>query len=49
MGVKLGFGEEHRVRVSENRVMRRVFRPKMEEGTGRGRKLHNVICTLLQV
>jgi hypothetical protein len=33
-------GEEHRLRVSENRVLRRIFGPKREED-GSTRKLHN--------
>jgi len=33
--------EEHRLRVFENRVSRRVFRPKRDEVTGDWRKLHN--------
>ena len=33
--------EEHRLRVLENWVMRRVFGPKRDEGTGEWRKLHN--------
>jgi hypothetical protein len=33
--------EEHRVRVSENRVLRRMFGPKRNEVTGEWRKLHN--------
>jgi hypothetical protein len=33
-------GEEHRLRVSENRVLRKIFEPKREEG-GSWRKLHN--------
>jgi hypothetical protein len=33
-------GEEHRLRVFENRVLRRIFGPKTEEG-GPWRKLHN--------
>ena len=33
--------EERRVRVFENRVLRRVFGPKRDEVTGEGRKLHN--------
>jgi hypothetical protein len=33
--------EEHRVRVFENRVLRRVFEPKRYEVTGEWRKLHN--------
>jgi hypothetical protein len=33
--------EEHRLRVFENRVMRRIFGPKGNEVTGGWRKLHN--------
>jgi hypothetical protein len=33
--------EEHRLRVFENRVLRRIFGPKREEVTGGWRKLHN--------
>jgi hypothetical protein len=33
--------EEHRVRVFENRVLRRIFVPKREEVTGEWRKLQN--------
>jgi hypothetical protein len=33
--------EEGRLRVFENRVMRRIFGPKREEVTGEWRKLHN--------
>src|SRR5215813_11843144 len=33
--------EERRVRVFENRVLRRVFGPKRDEVTGEWRKLHN--------
>ena len=33
--------EERRLRVFENRVLRRVFGPKMDEVTGDWRKLHN--------
>jgi hypothetical protein len=36
----LTLGEEHRLRVSENRVLRRIFGPKREED-GSWRKLHN--------
>jgi hypothetical protein len=32
---------EHRLRVFENRVLRRIFRPKRGEVTGGWRKLHN--------
>jgi hypothetical protein len=34
--------EEHRLRVFENRVLRRIFGPKRDEVTGGWRKLHNV-------
>jgi hypothetical protein len=33
--------EEHRLRVFENRVLRRFFGPKRDEVTGEWRKLHN--------
>jgi hypothetical protein len=33
--------EEHRLKVFENRVLRRVFGPKRDEVTGEWRKLHN--------
>jgi hypothetical protein len=33
-------GEEHRLRISENRVLRKIFGPKREED-GPWRKLHN--------
>jgi hypothetical protein len=33
--------EEHRLRVFENRVLRKIFAPKRDEVTGRCRKLHN--------
>jgi hypothetical protein len=32
--------EEHRLRVFENRVLRRMFGPKRDEVTGEWRKLH---------
>ena len=38
--------EEHRLRVFENRVMRRVFGPKRDEVTGEWRKLHNEFSDL---
>jgi hypothetical protein len=42
MGAKLGLAlrEEHRLKVFENRVLRKIFGPKREEG-GLWRKLHN--------
>jgi hypothetical protein len=33
--------EEHRLRVFENRVLRRIFGPKRDEVTDEWRKLHN--------
>jgi hypothetical protein len=33
--------EEHRLRVFENRVLRRIFGPKMNDVTGEWRKLHS--------
>jgi hypothetical protein len=33
--------EEHKVRVFENTVLRRIFGPKRDEVTGGWRKLHN--------
>jgi hypothetical protein len=37
----LTLNEEHRPRVFENRVLRRIFEPKRDEVTGGWRKLHN--------
>jgi uncharacterized membrane protein len=37
----IGGREEHRLRVFENRVLRRIFGPKRDEVTGEWRKLHN--------
>jgi hypothetical protein len=37
----LSFREEHRLRVFENRVLRRIFRSKRDEVTVEWRKLHN--------
>jgi len=37
----LTFREEHRPRVFENRVLRRILGPKMDEVTGEWRKLHS--------
>jgi hypothetical protein len=33
--------EEHRLKVLENRVLRRIFEPKRDEVTGEWRKLHS--------
>jgi hypothetical protein len=33
--------EEHRLRVFENRVLKRIFGPKTDEVTGEWRKLHS--------
>jgi hypothetical protein len=35
------FGEEHRLSVFENCVLRGIFGPKRDEMTGEWRKLHN--------
>ena len=39
--LSLTLREERRLRVFENRVLRRVFGPKRDEVTGKWRKLHN--------
>jgi hypothetical protein len=39
--LSLTLREEHRLRVFENRVLRRIFGPEREELTGGWRKLHN--------
>jgi hypothetical protein len=39
--VCLTLKEEHRLRVFENRFIRRIFGPKRDEVTGEWRKLHN--------
>jgi hypothetical protein len=44
--------EEYRLRLFENRVLRRIFGPKRDEVTGEWRKLHNgsfIICTHHQI
>jgi hypothetical protein len=33
--------EEHRLRISENKVLRNIFWPKKEEAMASWRKLHN--------
>jgi hypothetical protein len=39
--------EEHRLRVFENRVLRRIFGPKTDEVTGEWRKMHSgELCNL---
>jgi hypothetical protein len=42
-GLKLGLTlrKEHRLKVSENKVLRRIFGPKKEEVAGAWRRLHN--------
>jgi hypothetical protein len=37
----LTLNEEHRLRVFENKVLRRIFGPKRDEVTGRWKKLYN--------
>jgi hypothetical protein len=39
--LSLTLREEHRLRVFENRVLRRIFGPRRDEVTGEWRKLHN--------
>jgi hypothetical protein len=39
--IRLLLREEHRLRVFENRVLRRIFGPKTDEVTGGWRKLYN--------
>jgi hypothetical protein len=39
--LSLTLREEHRLRVFENRVLRRIFRPKRDEVTGEWRKSHS--------
>jgi hypothetical protein len=49
MGVKLGsltLREEQGLRVFENRVLRRIFRPKRDEVTGEWRRLHEELSAL---
>jgi len=38
--MSLTLREEHRLRVFENRVLRRIFEPKRDEVIGEWRKLH---------
>jgi hypothetical protein len=40
--MKLGM-EEHRLKVFENRVLRRIFGAKRDEVTEEWRKLHNAV------
>ena len=40
VGVKVTFRAERRLRMFENRVMRKIFGPNSNEGTGEWRKLH---------
>jgi hypothetical protein len=45
-------GEEHRLRVFGNRVLRRIFGSKRDEGMAEWRKLHSgelIICTHHQI
>jgi hypothetical protein len=39
--LSLTLRKKHRLRMFENRVLRRIFGPKRDEGTGEWRKLHN--------
>jgi hypothetical protein len=43
----LNLSKEHRLRVFENRMLRRIFGPKRDEVTGEWKKLHNKeLCDL---
>jgi hypothetical protein len=42
----LTFREEHRLKVYENRELRRIFGPKRDEVMGGWRKLHNELHNL---
>jgi hypothetical protein len=51
-GCEGGRGEELRLRLFENRLLRRIFGPKRDEVMGEWRKMHNEVlhdCTLRQV
>jgi hypothetical protein len=39
--------EDHRLRVFENRVLRRIFGPKRDEVSGEWRKLHSEVLHIL--
>jgi len=39
--------EKSRLRVFENRVLKRIFGPKRDEVTGKWRKLHNEVINYL--
>jgi len=39
--------EEHRLRVFENRLLRKIFGPRRDEVTGEWRKLHNEVLNVL--
>jgi hypothetical protein len=44
--------EKHRLKVFENRVLRRIFEPKRDEGIGGWKKPHNegfITCTFRQI
>ena len=43
----LTLGEECRLRVFDNRVLRRIFGPKSDEVTGEWKKLHNELFNVL--
>jgi hypothetical protein len=39
--MSLTLREEHRLRLFENRALRKIFGPKRDEVTGQWRRLHN--------
>jgi hypothetical protein len=38
--------EEHRLRMFERRVLKKIFGPKRDEMMGEWRKLHDIYCLL---
>jgi hypothetical protein len=49
LGGPLTLREEHRLRIFENRLLRRIFGPEREEVAGNWRRLHSenfITCTL---
>jgi hypothetical protein len=45
--LSLKLREEHRLKVFENRILRRIFGPKRDEVTGEWRKLYNEKLVIL--
>jgi hypothetical protein len=47
--LSLTLREEHRLRVFENRLLRKIFGPKREEVAGGWRRLHNEVLHNLYI